>query len=39
MKKPILVISMLLAAAITINAQETEFPKLTGAHILVRYRL
>ena len=33
MKKRIFIISLLLATAITINAQETDFPKLTGPYL------
>jgi len=33
MKKLILIISLLLVATININAQETEFPKLTGPYL------
>jgi len=33
MKKPIFIISLLLVAAICINAQETEFPELTGLYL------
>jgi len=33
MKKQILGLSLLMVAAININAQETEFPKLTGPYL------